>query len=200
MNWIANKMRLAFESAAAGDVDVVYVETSPEQLTAVLNELTKSKSLLSMSTTLSPPLPSSGKDSDKEAAPSSRARRSEELHNWIAQHLNDLPQTIELSGKNSSVDESRVLDARSKGSEATGGAMQSPPVSPVPSGIVQLHLKKSLPAESPAGNKAYPPPLARAVFVLRSVDAPAATNPAASTEPAAKPAPAEPAAPAAEKQ
>ena len=128
--------------ASAGDVDVVYVETSPEQLTAVLNELTKSKSLLSMSTNLSPPLPSSDKDSDKEAAPSSRARRSEQLHDWVAQHLNDLPQTIELSGKNSSVDESGVLDARSKGSAATGGAMQPPAVSPAPPVTAQLHAEK----------------------------------------------------------
>ena len=191
---------LVVRSAPSGDVDVVYVETSPEQLSAILKELTKSKSLLSMGTTLSPPLPSSDKDLDKEAPPSSRARRSEQLHDWVAQHLNDLPLTIQLSGKHPTDQPRNAAEASMGGETSAGATAQQLTESPAPPATAQLQLKKSLPAEPPAGNKANPPPLARAVFVLRTIGSPAATNPAASTEPAAKPAPSQPAAPAAKKQ
>ena len=175
---------LALRAAPCAGFDVVYVEVHPQELSGILKELKDSNLILSMGTSASAPLPSA----DKDAVPSSHAERFDALDDWVAQHLNDLPQTIAPSAE-SAHDNAR---AETKLGDAAARSLTAPARGPATPGTAQLHLKKSLSAESNAeAAKVNPPPLVRAVFVIRSVDS------AASASSAAKAAPAEQSAPAA---
>ncbi len=149
---------------STGGLDVVYVEASPEQVRAVLNDLGSAKSIVILGVSAAPPSlganaeNASTRKSNAPAGPDvGRAQHVPAVRDWMLKNFDNLPETFQL-GKSLS-----TLGTAG----ATGGAAGAMGAA---AGSVRRNERQ--------------PSYQRALFVLRSLDASKATESPAAASPA----------------